>query len=49
MMSMLSVMEYQFCSILLWHSTIEMTLNVYRHVNNDYKQKMADKINDFSN
>lgn len=32
----------------LGHSTIEMTMNVYTHVNNDYEQEMVSKINDFS-
>ena len=32
----------------LGHSTIEMTMNVYTHINNDYEQEMVNKMNSFN-
>lgn len=32
----------------LGRSTIEMTMNVYTHINNDYEQEMVGKINNFN-
>lgn len=31
----------------LGHSTIEMTMNIYTHVDNEYEQKMVKKVNNF--